>query len=61
MRPGSFVDRADNIIKKGNVSKFVIDKNDIFMSIKYGAPEGSKSTEVDDHSVNAYFDIHVHV
>ena len=27
----------------------------------YGVPEGSKSTEVVDHSVYAYFDIHVHV
>ena len=27
----------------------------------YGVPKGSKSTEVVDHSVYAYFDIHVHV
>ena len=27
----------------------------------YGVPEGSKSTEVVDHSVYAYFDIHVYV
>ena len=28
---------------------------------KYGVPKGSKSTKVVDHSVYAYFDIHVHV
>ena len=27
----------------------------------YGVPKRSKSTEVVDHSVYAYFDIHVHV
>ena len=32
-----------------------------FASDSYGVPEGSKSTEVVDHSVYAYFDIHVHV
>ena len=26
----------------------------------YGVPKGSKSTEVVDHSVYAYFDMHVH-
>ena len=30
-------------------------------SLFYGVPKGSKSTEVVDHSVYAYFDIHVHV
>ena len=30
-------------------------------SENYGVPKGSKSYEVVDHSVHAYFDIHVHV
>ena len=32
-----------------------------FAYVYYGVPKGSKSTEVVDHSVYAYFDIHVHV
>ena len=34
---------------------------DVTFAYGYGVPEGSKSTEVVDHSVYAYFDIHVHV